>query len=194
MKKKVVILVLLILVVNGLVAADDKNLKEKLVALRQQTNAVDRQHTASIRELRALIEVLQERVAALEEQIAEPESKRKIPAVGELPLKINGVEDLKAFIRNHPALGETWAKGYFPEKKIACALLRDQLANHYQDIERVNDQGFRFAYQAGEEKHRDAVVVIVSGQAMIFDFCIGSSDPGNLWDSLCWSYEEVTPW
>lgn len=181
------------LVVQDVSASGDDTLKEKIIAMRKQSRAMDQQHTASIRELRTMIQLLQDRIASLEEKLAQIDEEPE-PELTSLPKEINGLSDLKTFIKNHPGLGEVWAKTYYSEKKIPCAVLRDELTNYYSDIERVNDQEFRFGYRVGDEKHRDAVVVVRMGEVKIYDFCIGSSAPGNLWDSLCWVHEEITPW
>lgn len=121
---------------------------------------------------------------------------------GELPERIENAKDLVKFIENHPDLGAEWGTEHVATKKLQCSVVRDLLPGNYSNIERVNDQKEHHDYSAPDDKHQDAVVLVVDSENrkldQIYDICIGSSDRGSILSldgnhDACWRLEETYP-
>ena len=141
------------------------------------------------------IKALQDEITELRELVAGSTTKPEKPT-GEIPESIRSTADVVKFIKNHPELGEEWATQWVSSKKLQSREVSRRLAESYTDIELVNDQKEHHNYEAGEDKHQDAVVLIPdhSNRKMdeIYDITIGSSAAGSILSKdgkhdACWN-------
>lgn len=109
----------------------------------------------------------------------------------------NGSEELVDFQPNFEGLlvaFDAWPEPtkitYQASLSELCGMFRDWLAKTFGNVQRVNDQSERHNHQASEDRHRDAIVIIVDSDNpaldLVVDFCRGSSEGGTLRTKLQW--------
>ena len=173
--------------------------KDILPAFRANRRNTDK-NTESITQMQEALEDLKEELKELK-ALVKGSTKQGKPS-GEIPESIRSSKDVVLFIENHPDLGWEWGTEHHNCKKEQSEVVADLLAEHYTDIERVNNQKEHHGYEAGPEKHKDAVVFIPDPNDrkldQIFDITIASSDPGSILSldgkhDACWRHEEIYP-
>lgn len=112
------------------------------------------------------------------------------PGDGKLPEDVTGITSLIKFVKaKYPNDYNSYKA---PEDFLDLVRrVRDDLAQKYGNIERLNDQSARFGYTADYEKHADAIYIVGTNQ--VIDFVSGATAGGVLLDKLHWISVEP-PW